>query len=85
MEWIFLGSFLETVVSSINHPLRLAISVCTKTTTPYIANFLMKRWELDRVDGPCMNNLFFSCAVKTFIAVLKSGKLCKARKPDRGF
>jgi hypothetical protein len=43
------------VVSSTNHPLRLAIAVCTKTTTPYIADFLMKRWELDRVDELCMN------------------------------
>jgi hypothetical protein len=48
-------SFLETVVSSTNHPLRLTIAVCTKTTTTYIANFLMKRWEPDRVDGLCMN------------------------------
>jgi hypothetical protein len=51
------------VVSSTNHPLRLAIAVCTKTTTPYIANFLMKRWELDRVDGLCMNKFapFLCC------------------------
>jgi hypothetical protein len=50
------------VVSSTNHPLRLAIAVCTMTM-PYIANFLMKRWELDRVDGLCMNKFasFLCC------------------------
>jgi hypothetical protein len=85
MEWTFLGPFLETVVSSTNHYLRLAIAVCTKTTTPYIANFLMKRWALDRVDGLWRTNFLLSCAVKTLITVLKSRKLCKAREPDRGF
>jgi hypothetical protein len=29
--------------------------------------------------------LLLSYAAKTLIAVLKSRKLCKARKPDRGF